>query len=106
MLERVLSLVAVDDRRVPSRICGLLAQRVVTISSIQMTHDHAASQWTIQLVACVANEFELELLIKRLERLVDVLTVTDIEATGPTSIAGATELEKLQRAGSGGVGDA
>ena len=83
MLERVLSLVAVDDRRVPSRICGLLAQRVVTISSIQMTHDHAASQWDIRLVACVENQLELELLIKRLDRLVDVLKVVEIVATSP-----------------------
>jgi len=81
LLERVLSLVAVDDRRVPTRICGLLAQRVVTISSIQMIHDHAASQWAIQLVACVENELELELLIKRLNRLVDVLEVVEVMAT-------------------------
>jgi acetolactate synthase small subunit len=78
LLERVLSVVAVDDRRVPSRICGLLAQRVVTVSSIQMTHDRATSQWTIQLVACVENARELELLIKRLDRLVDVLEVVEI----------------------------
>lgn len=90
MLERVLSVIAVDDRRVPSRICGLLAQRVVTISSIQMTHDHAASQWTIQLVACVENELELELLIKRFDRLVDVLEVIDIGSTVPASITAAT----------------
>jgi acetolactate synthase small subunit len=81
LLERVLSLVAVDDRRVPTRICGLLAQRVVTISSIQIIHDQAASQWTIQLVACVENDLELELLIKRLDRLVDVLEVFEIAAT-------------------------
>lgn len=81
MLERMLSLVAVDDRRVPTRICGLLAQRVVTIKSIQMTHDRAAAKWTIQLVACVENELELELLIKRLDRLVDVLEVVEIAAT-------------------------
>lgn len=83
MLERVLSLVAVGDGRVPSRICALLAQRVVTISSIQMIHDHAASQWTIQLVACVENERELELLIKRLDRLVDVLEVVAIARAEP-----------------------
>jgi acetolactate synthase small subunit len=81
LLERVLSLIAVDDRRVPTRICGLLAQRVVTISSIQMTHDRAASRWTIRLVAYVETELELELLIRRLNRLVDVLEVVEVAAT-------------------------
>ena len=81
MLERVLSLIAVDDRRVPTRICGLLAQRVVTISSIQMTHDRAAARWTIRLVACVETDLEFELLIRRLDRLVDVLEVVEVAAT-------------------------
>ena len=77
MLERVLSVVAAGDRRVPSRICALLAQRVVTISGIKMSHDPVTSRWIIELVACIEDEPELELLIKRLDRLVDVLEVVD-----------------------------
>ena len=80
MLERVLSVVAAGDRRVPSRICALLAQRVVTISSIKMSHNPATSRWIIELVACIEDDADLELLVKRLDRLVDVLEVVDIGA--------------------------
>ena len=78
MLERVLSVVAAGDRRVPSRICALLAQRMVTLSSIQMFHDPATSRWNIELVACIDDQPALELLVTRLDRLVYVLEVVEI----------------------------
>jgi acetolactate synthase-1/3 small subunit len=50
----------------------------VDIAGIQLIRDTENAQWTIHLVVCVEDEIELELVIKRLNRLIDVVKVIDL----------------------------
>lgn len=80
MAERLLRMVTLGGPSVPSRVCSLLAQRSVEFSSIQMTRETSMSGWVIQVVVHVKDEPELHLLITRLNRLVDVVNVIEVDA--------------------------
>ncbi|WP_205752171.1 hypothetical protein [Cryptosporangium phraense] len=72
--ERVLSAVAVDDPRIPSRICGLLVQRAVPVTRIELRRE--VNTWAIRLVVRVAGDAEARLVAERLNRLVGVVEVS------------------------------
>jgi acetolactate synthase I/III small subunit len=76
--EHLLSVVATDTSVVPARVCGLLAQRNIAVSSIQMVKPAGGAYWCIQLVVCLGPEESVELVVKRLNRLVDVVKVVEI----------------------------
>lgn len=78
MVEHLLCVIASDARAVPARVCGLLAQRSVEVSSIQMAKPAGSTRWWIQLVVCLDRNGDVELVVKWLNRLVDVVKVVDL----------------------------
>jgi acetolactate synthase I/III small subunit len=65
-----------DLHSLPARVCGLLAQRNIPVSSIQMSKPVGSQHWWIQLVVCVESTSEVERVVNRLSRLVDVIDVS------------------------------
>jgi acetolactate synthase small subunit len=64
-------------------VCGLLAQRNVDVNSVQMVKPTGGSHWWIQLVVCLGPDEGVELVVKRLNRLVDVVKI--VEVSGDSS---------------------
>lgn len=77
MVEHLLSVLGTDSRTLPARVCGLLAQRNIPVSSVQMAKPVGSQHWWIQLVVCVDSTTEVQLVVNRLNRLVDVVKVSD-----------------------------
>jgi acetolactate synthase regulatory subunit len=75
VVEHLLCMLGTDSIRLPSSICGLLAQRNIAASSIHMTKPSGSDHWWVQLVVSVDSTAEAELVVKRLDRLVDVVNV-------------------------------
>lgn len=80
--EHQLCMLTSDSLMIPTRVCNLLAARKISVDSVQMTKLAGSSRWWIQLVVRVAEPDDVELLVKRLNRLIDVIKVIDITA-GP-----------------------
>jgi acetolactate synthase small subunit len=72
--------IATDSRWVPARICGMLAQRNIELRSIEMTGPGDGRFWRIQLAVSVSGRDEIGLLVRRLNRLIDVVEVVDLAA--------------------------
>ncbi|MFV8054781.1 ACT domain-containing protein [Mycobacterium sp. 48b] len=75
MQKHVISLLARDVHSSPSRVCTLLAQRQIAISSLQFSEAAEHGAWWIQLAVEVDDSAMLGLLINRLNRLIDVTEV-------------------------------
>ncbi|WP_033295443.1 ACT domain-containing protein [Amycolatopsis jejuensis] len=82
MPAHVLSLIATDAHAVPARVCSLLAQRRVAVDSMQISRLPGAPAWWIQLGLRPGEDRDFELLIKRMNRLVDVVKVVGITGDG------------------------
>jgi acetolactate synthase small subunit len=72
------SVIAIDSRWVPARICGLLAQRNIELRSIEMAAPDQGGFWRIQLVVTLSEPADAGLLVRRLTRLIDVVEVVDL----------------------------
>ena len=75
MANRVLRVEATSSDEVPARITGLLAQRRTQVSSLHMARRLGDGAWSIQLVVDVTDDNQATLLVKRLNRIVDVIYV-------------------------------
>lgn len=82
MPEHLLAVVAGPGRQVPTRVTGLLLPPDIEITGMQFSHPPDSALWWIQLGVRVASPEGLELLIKRLNRLIDVLRVVTLEPDG------------------------
>jgi len=80
MPEHLLAVVAGPGRDVPARVAGLRLPSDIEITGMQCNRAQEPSGWWIQLAVRVRSAQHLELLIKRLNRLVDVLRVVQVEA--------------------------
>jgi acetolactate synthase I/III small subunit len=80
VVDAPLCIVARDSRWIPARICGVLAQRNVAATSIQMCKPEGSRNWWIHLVVELDEPKEAQLLLKQLNRLVDVITVIDFSS--------------------------
>jgi acetolactate synthase small subunit len=85
MAERLLLVETTSSDGVPARIAHLLAQRRVRVGSLHMTRQPGSGRWSIRLVVDVAEENQAELLVKRLNRVVDVVRVVDTAAAAARS---------------------
>jgi acetolactate synthase small subunit len=83
MADRVVRVEATSSDEVPARITGLLAQRRMQVSSLHMARRLGDGAWSIQLTVTVADDNQAKLLVKRLNRLVDVVRVVDPDAGAP-----------------------
>jgi acetolactate synthase small subunit len=81
--QRILSVFATDSRWVPVRICGLLAQRNVTLDAVRMSRSAGDERWQIDLVVSVDGPQQSHLLAERLGRLVDVVDVVEATSIQP-----------------------
>jgi acetolactate synthase regulatory subunit len=68
-----------DD--VPARITRLLAQRRMRVRALHMSRRPGDDGWAIQVIVDMADHTEVELLVKRLNRLIDVIRV--VHDAGP-----------------------
>lgn len=82
MPEHLLAVVAGPGRDVPARVTGLLMPLDVEVIGMQFSHPPDSELWWIQLTVRIASSTRLELLVKRLNRLVDVLRVVVLEPGG------------------------
>ena len=87
MANLVLRVEATSSDEVPARITGLLAQRRTQVSSLHMARRLGDGAWSIRLVVDVADDNQATLLVKRLNRIVDVIRVVDRD-TGPPRLPG------------------
>jgi acetolactate synthase small subunit len=83
MAERLLLVETTSSDGVPARIAQLLAQRRVRVGSLHMARQPGSGVWSIRLVVDVTEENQAELLVKRLNRVVDVIRVVDTAVSGP-----------------------
>lgn len=79
MSEHVISVLAGPGRDVPARAAGLRLPMDVEIVSMQVSHPPDSNMWWIQLAVRVPATERLELLTKRLNRLVDVHQVVTLK---------------------------
>ena len=77
-MDRLLWILTVDDPSVPARLCSLLAKRSVAVAEMHLVREPDANRWSIHLSVCVDSEREMILLVNRLHRLVDVVTVLPV----------------------------
>ncbi|WAX58484.1 hypothetical protein M6B22_06890 [Jatrophihabitans cynanchi] len=75
MTERLLLVETTGSDEVPARITRLLAQRRVRLASAYVTRRTDDDGWAVQLVVDVTGDDEVSLLVKRLNRLIDVVRV-------------------------------
>jgi acetolactate synthase I/III small subunit len=75
MPAHLLAVVAGPGRDVPSRVAGLLLPSDIDVIGMQFSRPPGSGLWWIQLTVDVPSLERLELLTKRLNRLVDVLKV-------------------------------
>jgi acetolactate synthase I/III small subunit len=83
VVDRLLCVEATASSVVPRRITGLLAQRRMPVSSMHMSRRPEDGSWYIQLVVDLADASEVDLLVKRLNRVVDVVRVL-VPDVGPS----------------------
>jgi acetolactate synthase small subunit len=77
MADRLLLVETTGSDEVPTRITRLLAQRRMQVSSLHMARRPDDRAWSVRLVVDVADENQAELLVKRLNRIIDVIRVVD-----------------------------
>jgi acetolactate synthase regulatory subunit len=77
MADHLLQVETTSSAEVPTRITRLLAQRRMRVRGLHMARRPSDDAWSIQLVVDVPDENQAELLVKRLNRLVDVIRVVD-----------------------------
>jgi acetolactate synthase-1/3 small subunit len=82
MPEQLLAVVAAPGREVAARVAGLCMPSDIEITGMQFSHPPESDLWWIQLTVRVPSAQRLELLTKRLNRLVDVLRVVALEPDG------------------------
>jgi acetolactate synthase I/III small subunit len=74
--EHLVAVVASAGRQVPARVTGLLLPSAIDITSMRFSHPPGSELWSIQLTVRVRSPEGLRLFIERLDRLIDVLSVT------------------------------
>ncbi len=82
MYNRLICLLAADAQTVPARVCGLLVQRQVDVGSIQMSRTPDRRYWWVQLFVRLEYDDHIQLLVKRISRLIDVMAVHDAGPAG------------------------
>lgn len=82
MPEHLLAVVACPGRQVLARVAGLVLPSGIEIMGMQCSHPPGSGLWWIQLTVRVSSREGLELLTKRLNRLVDVRRVVILEPDG------------------------
>jgi acetolactate synthase I/III small subunit len=82
MPEHLLAVVAGPGRDVPARVTGLTLPSDIEIIEMQFSHPPDSGLWWIQLAVRVSSPERLELLTKRLNRLVHVRRVVTLEPDG------------------------
>jgi acetolactate synthase-1/3 small subunit len=82
MPEHLLAVVAAPGRDVPAHVTGLLMPLDVEVVGMQLSHPPGSDLWWIQLSVRAPSPARVELLVKRLNRLVDVLRVVPPEPGG------------------------
>jgi acetolactate synthase-1/3 small subunit len=80
--DRLICFLAADALTVPARVCGLLAQRQVDVGSIQMSRTPDRRLWWVQLFVRLEYVDHIQLLVKRISRLIDVIAVHDAGPAG------------------------
>jgi acetolactate synthase-1/3 small subunit len=79
MSEHLLAVLAGPGRDVPARVAGMVLPWDIVVVGMQFSHPPDSTLWSIQLAVSVSSERRLELLTKRLNRLVDVRRVVRLE---------------------------
>lgn len=82
MHDHLICLTATDNRAVLARLSVVLVQRQAAIVTMQFSWLPDTRSWRIQLVVRVASDRERELLVKRLNRLVDITKVIQLPDKG------------------------
>ncbi|MEW2507768.1 hypothetical protein AB0878_45640 [Amycolatopsis sp. NPDC047767] len=82
MSEHLLAVTASPGRHVPARIAGLVLPSDIEVSGLQFSRPPGPKLWWIQMTVRVPCQERLELLVKRLNRLVEVLRVVCVEPDG------------------------
>ena len=82
MPDYLLAVVTCPGRGVPARVAGLLLPTDIEITGMQFSHPPDSEAWWIQLAVRTPSAERLELLTKRLNRLVDVVRVVTLEPDG------------------------
>jgi acetolactate synthase regulatory subunit len=85
MADHLLRVETTSSDQVPARITRLLAQRRVPVRSLRMARRPGDHAWSIHLIVGLTEQAEVELLVKRLNRVVDVICVVDTAVSGPPS---------------------
>lgn len=80
MSVHLLSVDATGSDEVPARLTRLLAQRHVQLMCVHMTRRAQTGAWSVQLLVDLHRPTELDLLIKRLNRVIDVVRVRHLES--------------------------
>lgn len=75
MADHLLCLDATGASELPARIMRVLIQRRVRLTSVTMSRLPDGGAWSAQLHVDAGDQAEVELLVKRLNRIVDVLRV-------------------------------
>lgn len=78
MTKHFLTLAAAGGPVLPSRVCSLLAQRSVNLVAIAARREASTGHWLVELELEDQSAQELEVLQRRLERLIDVYRVTEV----------------------------
>jgi acetolactate synthase-1/3 small subunit len=73
--EHQLVVAARPGREVPVRITGLLIPLDIEMIAIHFTHPMRSEDWHVELTVRVPSGSHLDFLVKRLDRLIDVLHV-------------------------------
>ncbi|WP_394617319.1 ACT domain-containing protein [Lentzea sp. JNUCC 0626] len=82
MHEHLICLTAADDHRALARLSAMLVQRKATITTMQFSRQPDSKSWWIQLIVRVESERERELVVKRLNRLVDIIKAFEVPGDG------------------------
>lgn len=82
LTDHLLAIVAGPGGSVPARVAGLLLPSDIEVIGMQLSHPPDSELWWIQLAVRVPSADRLQLLTKRLNRLVDVLRVVTLEPDG------------------------
>lgn len=107
MPEYLIAVVAGQGRQVLAQVAGLLLPPSIEIVGMQCSHPPDSGLWGIQLTVRVSSRDGLELLTKRLNRLIDVRRVVILEPdehrtqsmyiTLQTEAAGLVHISELVR---------
>lgn len=77
MIERAIRITSSAADSVPLRICSLLVQRRIAVRNVQMSRSPQTERWMIDLVVRLESIDKLSLVLRQLDRLVDVVQIVE-----------------------------